>query len=320
MLVPFLIDPEALPMSQDSDMARKGSVYQRLLDLWGRFGVLIIPERQIAGCELAVSVESLPIRFRKKWQEALKLKRTACVAVTRSSAEMFSTLESMEELSAHARLACVEDVKAVVFGMSEDEHSTYLKESGLELCRIDCVDQANEFTKAAAIALKPITAGENITQLWHDRFKLLTTISRQIVVVDRYAAESHLERRDGRSGLRWLLRALAQDGRKHTINLYSSYKNSSVDDIERSLQEIQIDSGQIQAFYAHLSSDHDFSSQYHARYLRCDDLVCRIDTGLEVFQGDLVYRDTDFSLSWDIKERRNIESKLRDISDSRKII
>lgn len=80
MITSFCLDPDAIALSDLKEESFKLGVYDMLFSIWDRYGVLTLPEASLQESELYAAVMQLPLRFRKRWEEALETFRVNAVS------------------------------------------------------------------------------------------------------------------------------------------------------------------------------------------------------------------------------------------------
>ncbi|WP_156394103.1 hypothetical protein [Methylobacterium sp. Leaf94] len=321
MLVPFLVDPESLvSTANDPDITRTTSAYQRLIQVWAEGGILAFPEAGVEASSLLAVVQAMPIRYRTPWLAAIRTLRTVSLGLSKSSPEVFKDLSGIQSASPPAKVVFLEDVKAVVFGLHHESACGRCPPCTVELCRVDCAEQSAEIRAAIALKNKTVATGSIPLDTWNSRLRMLSATSRHIAIVDRYCGENYINRADRLSGLKFVLDKLALDGKKHSVHIYTGCSSSSPQAISQSISADFSNWGSVQSAVVHVASDQDFSRIQHGRYIRFEDFVAVIDTGLEIFQGNSSYRASDFTIKNDSPARKVVEAELKLVSTSFKLI
>jgi hypothetical protein len=297
MLVKFAVDEDAL-FSGAADAVSQRAAHRRLLNAWRHVGVLVIdaPEGQCSS--FLTAVQRLPQALRTMWQQALMRQRRIQSNVPQVRLSIVNNGEELSPLASIIELACLEETRACCFGVPADEESINLPDSGIELCRFDLADQSQAFRRAVDLASADIPEGTRVGELWAQRFARLASLCHgDVVVVDRYCATSHMQRRDGYSGLRRLLVELDNVVKACTVYVYSSIVEYAEDEIVDSVSSLAKNLGTgIRSVVLRLVADGDFSRTSHYRYLRFGDDVYDIDVGLDVFAGERTFRTCIFRL------------------------
>ncbi|GJE73116.1 hypothetical protein [Methylorubrum podarium] len=315
-----MIDVDVLVETVDGDQVRLSNSYKRLIELWRKLGVLVVPEQSVTESSIANRISSLPLRHRKLWQVALKDQRKKLFPTPKLSEEVFSAYDKLVTCSPHVEVAFVEDVKALVFGIPSEFPCGYVDEGDIEICRYDCCEDSALIKKADALASSIIPSGSSIDELWSCRFHKISQYSRHIAVVDRYCVETMQNRRDGKSGLKTFLSKVASTGNRNSVHIYTGHTTGDRDALAQEVFDCLDDSGLFRSLYLHVLADQDFGAISHGRYVRFDDIVISVDTGLEIFQGDTVFRNSEFSLKYDAPERKAIEQSLRQAGKTYQVI
>ncbi|MFL5353123.1 hypothetical protein [Archangium sp.] len=219
-------------------------------------------------------------------------------------------------------LLALDEVRAMEVGVPTDECSIRLGNPTVELCRFDCVDQSESFNLSKRLSSEPIRANQKVSLLWRERFlHLAKHADGNVTIVDRYAGERHLERRDGFSGLRKFLTGVDAGMTGRIVEIFTASVNRSAADILASAQALasNLRQGGISEIKIHISQNADFSRVAHYRYVRFGNFVCLLDVGLEVFEGDEVFRECPFSMRQFDAQTQDGESQLRSVSTTHKL-
>lgn len=309
MLVPFSIDPEAL-CNEGLDLSAVVACHRRVIQEWRKHGILVHSEGALTNSALLNKIEKLPQECRKLWKAALTSTRRRPASVQWDGTFPENDLSEMNGLSTEFDLALLDPVRAqAICGLDAHQSSRiYETLSGMELCKFHAVSESNNFSRAEAIAKRPLAAGDNCGREWHARYSSYIKQAAHVTIVDRYICANHLHRlfKKELSGLtRLLTDALNRPrSRQVSIKLFCAVQNIG--------REISPDDQQaINDFIDNLSAryrgggigrmdvcilkDRDFSAYAHARYFRTDYSVFCIDRGIDSFGGFIALKD---SLVW----------------------
>ena len=171
--------------------------------------------------------------------------------------------------------------------------------------------------ETSPLAQQMIQEGMPIKDLWQERFSPIASQSdgnQQVAIVDRYAVPNII---NGRDGLFNLLKLLHSDSPGCEVTIFSQLPDSA-DEVRRRLDAeianlgLSKDKGirNIQVFLC----PRDLIAIVHDRYVRFNAYTCEIGTGVEVFSGSKVLRNSAFSLKppTQIQAYRDIEDNLRE--------
>lgn len=318
MIVAFGVDPEALSLLQ-FDLGTRHAFHKRLLKHWRRQGVLIHPGPKLNGTGLRQAIDKLPVDIRKLWKATLTSAwRQAVTGVAELSDVQCA--EDLRPFKGLLDLACLEETRATCVGLKHDESSFKVLDIAVEVCRIECVDATEAFGQADALAQSHIEPGVAVSDLWRDRFGRLARHSSHIVLVDRYAAQSHATN-PAESGLRRLLVNVDREGSGVIVRLCSQLPDkTTVDAVEHSVTSVvsELRHGGIREIRVTLAPYKMFEHLAHDRYLRFDDKVVAIGVGLEVFERKVVRRRSTCQLTLhDIANRKAEERLFESVSFDR---
>lgn len=297
MLIPLALDSDALSMSS-VDLVQQRVIHKRFLQVWSDFGVFLHLEPFFSDSTLATKINKLPQDIKKLWEVAIKQNRRRELFIDLKDLANVTQLSEIEKLNDQIKLVCLDDVRALCVGIPDDKESIVVGDKNLEVCRFDFVDQSNHVKNAYIASSKNIPKDEKVDTVWANWFKMLAMYSTKIVIVDRYAVCSAHERRDGKSGLNKFLTEISKLTNPHNIIIYSARKRGCtdtqlVDSVKQHFASL-INNG-INTLNINLCDDSVFSEIAHYRYIKFDDTLCMLDTGLEVLNGDEVYRTCSFN-------------------------
>ncbi len=318
MIVRFAVEPEALLLPR-FDAPLRRAVHQRLLDLWRRVGLLVFDGTRFGDSALAAVVEQLPQDLRVRWQASLKQNRLMPLGEGFSG---WAALESPEQLRAVADkidLVCCEETRAQILGVPADQEAWACPDPRLEICRFDCIDQAAAFRRAQVLAEEDVPAGTRVDDLYQERFAVLAEHCQHVVIVDRYAWQRFHERTGGgrNSGLAWLLSRLDGCRRVHQVIVYSSIPDTYTVQQVSAWGAERFDllrRGGIGELRVHLCSSKTFGTIAHDRYVRFNDAVCWLGSGLEAFEDRESHRAVGFNLEVRGAHVRDLEARLAAVS------
>ena len=318
MLVRFAVDATALICVSDS--ASDLATHRRVLRLWSRCGVLVRSGRESGGDGLGAIIKRLPLSLRKLWEEALTRERVA--GADFKDLHDVSREADLRELSKAVDLACFSETVAGGLGLT-NVISRRPHFGSPEICRFSLADESECFQSALKLADAPIREGVLVSDVWRERFATLADATRKaVVVVDRYAVKSHIERRDRASGLRRLLTELQRNPTGIVLTLFSVFppgETLALDRLVEELKEVTQGAGVRRVDLFTTNQDAMFGRTAHNRYIRFDRAVCHLDVGIEVLGGLRVFRNCNFRLSAQVTESNEVEARLRQFSQLRTV-
>ena len=318
MLVLFGLDPDALGTNYGDTVIRR-AIHRRFLDFWLQSGILIA-DKDFP--DIVSAIERLPQDLRKRWETVLRMRKFRSGNPNWLPLNQLSTTTQIHHYCGKATLLALDEVRAMETGVPSDECSILLGNPPVELCRFDCVDQSKSLELAKKIASDPIRANQKVSLLWKERFlSLAKHADANVTIIDRYAGERHLLRRDGLSGLRRFLMGVDAGMTGRIVDVFTASIDRSATDILTSTQSLasNLRQGGISEIRIHIVPNADFSRIAHHRYVRFGSFVCSLDVGLEVFEGENVFRDCPFSMRQFDDTARDCESSLRSVSTTHKL-
>ena len=193
------------------------------------------------------------------------------------------------------------------------------KASGLEVCRLDCHDSSATLRAALSNMNGVVPQGIATSAVWQRWLRPFASLHSSLIVVDRYAGVRHSKKvdegREGDSGLLRLVSGLHSLRYKKYLTLFSSICDGvSAQDISNSIKAsvASLVGGNLAELRLFLFQDAAFMRAAHYRYIRFSDDICLIsDTGLEILEGDAVFRQSPYNFGLVRGEVTACESALR---------
>lgn len=287
LLVQFAIETKAI------DNSATPAHIARLLDRWGRFGILVYPRR--GDPALTDRISKLPQTARKHW-------KTAWAKIAKNNGNAYRwvstggcviewnkvfTPESLASFDDEFEVAVLDESRAAALEVPDGEGRRCGK---VEAIRLRDVDVSEEFSLSETLGSAPIDIGESTEDIWSRRFQRFAAHSRHVVVVDRYAVRNL-------DGILRLLRWLNRDARRCRVTVYSC--------LDARVGGARLIEGRVKAEVAPFSGrglgsvgvrlfrDKDFRRYADDRHLRFDNSVFRIGRGMTIFERDLTRDATD---------------------------
>jgi hypothetical protein len=315
LIVRFAVDPDALAMESGSPSARRAA-HARLIRHWHDFGILVHEGADCHGKRLSEAIGELPQELRKMWKAALAHNRRAPAGKKWRSPATIDSPKDLKSLNGQVDLVCFHETRAELLGMPEDTLSWQPDGRELRICRLEDIDQSDDFLTARRLSNEIIEAEYSVEALWEERFEMLASVCRHVTVVDRYAVQNHIlfEERGEPSGLRKLLSELDESETEHSVTVYSAIQQECSEKymvhVMRDLAA-ELDEGGLSELSLYVTDNQTFGGIVHHRYLRFNGAVCILDTGIQVLGGETVNRTCLFQLLYDSRIIEHEENELR---------
>jgi hypothetical protein len=291
MLVPFCIDSESLDPDPTWTPAQVYQCHRALLDSWRRIGLLAYDGETFSRSRLRCAIDKLPPKLKPLWQEVLE--HHPLISVGESWNGSISE-NSLGLLSKHVRLGIVDDARAEVeFGFADDDLSRHIEHYGIEISRMLSASQANHFVAAQNESGKYIRQGECFSEIWKKRFQTLAHSGiKRISIVDRYSiGQLFNPPHQQLCGLERFLRLLDADadGIRH-VKVFASWADLSgmtANDVQHELQLVmsKLPRKKIVTLKVIMAPNSIFGRIAHDRFIRFENYVWEIGSGLKVFAG-----------------------------------
>lgn len=318
-LVPFAIEADAVSMDWLNPRQRR-SLVSRIIEIWEKVGILVLPAEQATSGEPPVWVSTLPPDMRDRWVTAFKVLHLTPGPPGWTGISSDQQLEQLATLRGSVEVALLEETLAVEFGVNEDEGALHHQDLDLELVCIDSVENSRRFKDALDLSVTSVGPEDDAEQLWNSRFKQLAGISRHCVVVDRYAIVDHLRaalrssKPPQQTGLENFLRWTDACARKMSITLIAGLQHDETPATMReAVREIaqKCRRGGLRHLRLVLVDGFAFGKISHKRHIRFDRHVCCVDHGLKLLsdRGDRS-RFSDMQLVVRQKTHEQVEHEL----------
>ena len=293
----FTIEPEAL------SSAKPYHIRNLLKNHWSPYGILVdvdsknsILKRQLREHYTTFQSNGYPL-----WQETNEID--------------WASVNDPEDLAKYHHkfeLALIEETRALVFGVNPTKYC-----GNVEAAELHNVSESDKFESARQLANCNIPIDQPIVDLWAERFQMFAKVSKQITIVDRYAAWNLYNDQDE---LLNLLQFLENDSPKCYVTIYSSPDvGTDLVDSDQTARKLknrvsQLGLKKIKKITLHMSLNHVFSTYAHDRYIRFDGITCIIGKGIEVFRYPNTNANSIFAFksSQFIHDSRSTEEALRD--------
>ncbi len=314
MIVRFVLDPDIYGAGP-----HELGMHRRILAQWRSFGVRAIGP---TAPEISDLIRQLPQKIMMLYREHLKHNYLTSFRVTADIVGL-ETVETREQLRAYkniAEVACVDETRACVLGLADDEIS--LTDPDMpEVVPLKSFDLAEAVVAAKTISQQSIEKGERLSQIWNQRFETLAKYCRKVVVADRYGASDLAENNRIASQKRdWFLNQLDRCGSQVRVTLLvgdNKQKNSGQPIADKICSQFSSHRGGVKSLEVFVSPDflwqgysEGANGGSHGRFIRFDDRVLQIDTGLELFEHEKIQRNTQFTLVELQRIHRNIQRVL----------
>ncbi|MBP0464595.1 hypothetical protein J5Y09_11815 [Roseomonas sp. PWR1] len=302
MPVRFLVEEDAISASRPDQIASK-LAHERLVRSWLNYGALIYNQENQ---RLIAAVENLPPDLRKMWQEALKSSKFRKISRRLGAAESaFDDIEKVIAENKDIKLICLEETRAHLYHLNENEYCRFSENQNVEFCRFDAVDRSSSFMNFSSIWGQMILARTPRAHIWTRWLEGFSDLSKHISIVDRYAGVNALERHgSGKvSGIEMYLRSLdsisESSVKKKILTIFTSDK-ANAEDLYGLLKKI---SSQFRknlcSITLFVAPDREFSHVAHDRYIRFDATVVLIGNGLSILEEPICHANSTCSLSLD---------------------
>ena len=299
MLIRLALDPQLF-----SDQTLSLNAHRRFLQLWGRMGIL---------CDSGIreKLDKADSSVKTLWLCALKHNESR--HKRQDLGINFNDLSdhTINSMANSCDLVCLSSIREQTL-LAPDKQCLHLLNDTLEFCDFQVADLSCKVKKADSLAARMIPETLTPEEIWKERFDSLARSSRYITIVDRYAAENTRLPIDD-SELGFFIKTLNSTDLKFSLILITGYpSHTHVRQWLEDLKDFSKKQQSLKAFNVNVVGN--FGSKFHGRFIRFEQLIVELDTGLEVFKPNR-RRPSMFSMKAVMPEHTQVERDL--ISNSR---
>jgi len=296
MLVHFALDTDDLALRSLSQQPRiQSNSHAALIKLWDRRGVLHYDGQTYSSSRLKRAIDALPEKVRPMWKSAVKKLHKKRLLPSPGS-WLGPTSKSLEvaktgELS-WLDLACLCPQCAIDLDLDPSKTSRVIPELGIAIAFLDSVAESCAFMHAETLA-----DGEQISDVWDQRFRPVAEVSTRVTVIDAYALRRFLTNiESGRpTGLGGFLDSLAKTRAGFAVKLVSSLPHGRnhqefegpIDDLTRRFAPESL-----LTFEVLVVEDKSIGVESHERCVVFDEFAFEVGLGLELFEWTAAERRT----------------------------
>ncbi|HDX8590867.1 TPA: hypothetical protein RQN76_001689 [Aeromonas dhakensis] len=287
MRVEFYLDKETL-----SDFCfcteNNPAAHDLLLKTWHESGVFILPKNRPEHIQEVMN--SVPTKFRKRWQEAL---------IKFPKAEVNHNIPYLSQVQNDVVVSqLAEDIKSLLVSstidysfIDKDIEHRWIIDNKTEAVRASHITSSLLFNECAVLREKQISADENPSQIWKSRFDSLFKHEKNICIVDRYFADRIVESiKKGKlqnNSLHFLLKEMGRYKSKYNLSIFTDGKEMNGNThkaIMKFVQENKSMFSNIANFQFMSIRSICFKESTHDRYIRIGNNLCEIGLGMEIFE------------------------------------
>jgi len=211
-------------------------------------------------------------------------------------------------------LVCLDSKDGPAFSIPADQPCFLDAATGIEVCRIDCVESSKAFSAAYDKLKGAFRKGETRERILNDFIEPHAKLHSKIVVVDRYAIERHIEGNGSPTGFVSILRSLNSMPNSIYLTIYSAIctidTKAWTDNIRTTLKKLG--PGSLAEVVVYLCPPKLFSKNVHHRYIQFGpDAALFLDFGLELLESAVVQKNCKYHYDWSRLIIEESESALR---------
>jgi len=325
MLATIFIDPECLHMSNFIDDAASEAVTQAFIDAWMNYGVLIRPKNQ-SYLEYLDSVrESMYPQSEIVFTKALSRGRSFHYHLAIEPSVPFRDLADVN-LSLRSEVVLISFNAATIIPLIGSSTVRNFGTKNIEAIRFDCLSLSSVLRRVSMLARAPVKTGENRDEIWRKRFEMLSSFSKSILIDDkwcikrlldqhayvknRYSRHDYHTQMASTNGLCYIISKLGSKLRSSSLTIYSSYENRNQLEIAKSILIEFLPKEDARDSIIELRATHEGYYPDHDRFIRFDDIIVTLGSGLEIFDHSTTKKSHQSTMIIQNEEFRDIETEL----------
>lgn len=305
MLFPFVIEQDAMYDATGTNQLRQlNRIHEVILHTWSTAGILIGQQNDLLSTNFWQIVNRMPDSIRKKYQDAHRQKRLRYrkVESVESAFPRINHVNDLQTVVSKAEVVALEEDTFELLALEQNHQlSAKIFNQALEIVPVLSLREAEAYRDAIAARGNDIPSGTPTAQVWRNWFRPIAEFGSHISIVDRYAGRNLLNAinngTDSHNGLASFLRHLNDATTKSNVKIYTAIEiKSQYYEINQNLQILARQRGGIRFLELIVADDGDFARLSHDRYFRFDDIRLSVGTGVEVFNGEQVFRNSQYSM------------------------
>jgi len=315
MLVTYSVTADALKY-YDSPVAHRRAV--TLFRLYGIFTYC----QDLRSSKTYEAIMNLDQQSRILWQGLLQSGRSK--RLPNSCEVLMSSIKNADIANAvgELNLICIDPSNGLDFSIDDQVPNTKVNSASIELCLLEHADLSFSAGRSMKLANSHVPSGQNVKNLWNERFADLAQISSGVSLIDSYSVPEFMDRTA--SGLRrLLLETDGSSGKKISVNILSTVPDRfGLDQVFKQFDSFakSLSRGGIGSINLFLLDAVDFRGKLgiHDRWLRFDKFsYLSLAAGISVLEGKQTKSTHDFALKMMTDELRKSETAVRDLATQR---
>jgi len=320
MLCRFTLHPTALQLSE-FDYVQRLAIIATLARYWLSCGLLVEINQDGTKQSLLCLLDGVSADIRREWKQLFTIAAKRSRIRQCPSGTVFSFSEEpavcLSRLQKTVELICLDRERGATFSIPPDKPWRVDLKTGIEVCRIDCVECSKSFGVAFDGQKGTFGPGEKRENIVKNYVEPDAQLQTSIAALDRYALVRHHDTQTSErsSGLEALLGLLNRMPADRYFTLYTSAGDAvDVQDLERSVRAAakKLGPGSLAEIKVYMVNDSLFMKKAHYRYIRFGSDRCLIlDSGLDVLEEPIVRRACPFHFDDHRPVFVGVESELR---------
>lgn len=327
MLLTAFVDPESFETVNFTDEAAAVTAAQLFVDIWERYFIWLTPQNACYEAACAASESKISPQVAKVLSRAKARGRFYKPVLANPPALPFRNAADIDQTKLGSNLLSLSPFGAIAVGFPVGRAAMTFNRS-VEAVRIDCLTASQKLRATIAKSTTPVVRGSSRNVIWDERFHALASSSNAMVVDDKFCIERLLEQADwvqnnfpphkfvekmaDTNGLCYIMAKLGNRLSRTSLIVYSSYSGKS--DLQLAVQVLKnyvptapkASVLEIRACPRSQYPDHD-------RFIRFDQLITTMGSGLELFDAAVTTKPHQFTLTINAPEFRTIETDLKRI-------
>lgn len=317
MLTEFFINDGFLgsPYFHDENLAITHDVF---LNNWRNYGILITPSKLLPKYNEAI--EKLPTKYKKFWKTAFAYGRVHPIEDDCADLSDMKDFDQAKTLLKYYSTAFTEETLSYCL-CANNQLSRCCDVTNFEIVAAPVITASENIKRSIVACEKDIATGDNIDEIWAARFKNLAKYSKKIFISDRYLFERIIAD-TGKGILSTSISRFFEFLSESGSEFYISIGSDGGDDSSQFRTEIN---NYFEVLFKRkpklrdcikrltlISNDKNiFQKHSHDRYIRFEQLVCEIGTGMVIFERTNISNTTMSIKSKQLTNSDEIEKALR---------
>lgn len=259
-----------------------------ILDGWLNYGCLIAPQSRLAEYKEWLSLQDA--KKRQKWSNALTYYLINDMTGEYKPVSDFTQLDDcFDYIDTHSvPTLLINQDEMVHLSLSDGRHVR----NSAEVVNVNNFSDSYYFQKSKDLENQSILEGENINDVWNERFAAIASRTKTITIIDRYFSKNFEEDMNRKvTSIEKFIDFLSRTGKKYSITIFSdggdkdsNRHNAIANYINKTLSEKPNFKSSISYFEVSSCDDSLFKKKAHDRFIQFDSFTVLLGSGIAIFR------------------------------------